>query len=100
MHAPALPAPALRNLQAAMKALQQLLTMGAAGGAPGLAAVLEPLPEPSEAVAQASGLPDMQGRRRSGWQAAGWPGGHQEDCAAGLPCRSLRRRRLRLLPAR
>lgn len=57
--------------QVAVRALQQLLSMGAAGGAPGLAAVCERLPEPSDEAIEEAGLPPMQG----GWDWTGNLGG-------------------------
>lgn len=56
--------------QVAVRALQQLLSMGAAGGAPGLAAVCERLPEPSDEAIEEAGLPPMEG---------GWDASHQNE---------------------
>lgn len=47
--------------QVAVRALQQLLSMGAAGGAQGLAAVCERLPDPSEEAIEEAGLPPFEG---------------------------------------
>jgi hypothetical protein len=45
------------HLQAAARLLHQLLSMGASGGLPGLAALLQQLPAPSAAAASAAELP-------------------------------------------
>lgn len=47
--------------QVAVRALQQLLSMGAAGGAQGLAAVCDRLPDPSEEAIEEAGLPSFEG---------------------------------------
>ncbi|EFN56539.1 hypothetical protein CHLNCDRAFT_144181 [Chlorella variabilis] len=60
--------------QAAARALQQLLAMGAAGGLAGLAAVLEQLPPPSAGAVAAANLPPADGLSAS-----------QRAVAAALP---------------